>query len=258
MLRLRPFSFFLAAALAAGPLLAQTDKQVIGDPVITPNDVAADVSIIYLIRFQNTGSDTARNIVVRDTLDPKLNPETFVTLNTSNPYELLGEGGSVLRWYFKDINLPDSATGGANSVGYVLFSVQPSPFIAPGQTILNRACISFDDLSTVCTNETIVQVDDDADVDDPTLGKDLSWRVVPNPNHGQFEMQQVEKPVADDAVTEKYWITDMGGRTVWNGTAENTLAASNQIYLEKPVPGLYLLWVKSENRVHIERFTIVR
>lgn len=259
MLRLRLLLLLsLAATLVARPLSAQNDKQVIGDPVITPDDIAADAAILYLIRFQNVGQDTALNVVVRDTLDPRLDPSSFYTISASHPFQLLGDGGSFIRWYFADINLPDSALGGPNSIGYVLFSVQPQPFVTPGQTILNRACISFDDVSTICTNETIVRIEDESAVSTPTEGEN-GWHVVPNPNYGQFEVQQQDfSQTTTPKPATQWWVTDMNGRTVWSGSADDAVAANNQIMLEKPVPGLYLLWLKSEKRLEVERFTVVR
>ena len=258
MLRLRSLPLLLAVTVATSPLHAQNDKQVIGDPVITPADISADAPILYLIRFQNVGHDTVHNIVVRDTLDPRINPNTFFTIDASDNYQLLGEGGSVIRWYFEGIDLPDSATGGPNSIGFILFSVQPQAFVAPGQTILNRACISFDDVSTICTNETIVWVDDNSAVNTaPT--DDSDWHVVPNPNYGQFEVRsdQVQQ-VASTANNTRWWITDMNGRTVWDGAAADPRAASNQILLEKPMPGHYLLWIQSGGALEVERFAVIR
>lgn len=259
MLRLRLLPLFFTVTVAGGALHAQNDKQVIGDPVITPDDIAADASILYLIRFQNVGQDTAHNIVVRDTLDPRLNPNSFFTIDASDNYQLLGEGGSVIRWYFEGINLPDSASGGANSIGFILFSVQPQPFVAPGQTILNHACISFDDISTICTNETIVWVDDDAAIEAP-VADESDWNVVPNPNHGQFEVrQQNVQPVSHTLSNDtRWWITDMNGRTVWDGAAQDPAAVSSQIMLEKPMPGHYLLWMQTGRNLEVERFAVIR
>ena len=258
MLRLRLLPLLLAVTVAADALHAQNDKQVIGDPVITPDDIAAGASILYLIRFQNVGQDTAHNVVVRDTLDPRLNPNSFFTIDASHDYQLLGEGGSVIRWYFEGIDLPDSASGGPNSIGFVLFSIQPQMFVAPGQTILNRACISFDDISMICTNETIVWVDGNSAVVAPTADES-EWQVVPNPNHGQFEVRQENvQPIALSSSDTRWWITDMNGRTVWDGSAENAAAASSQIRLEKPMPGHYLLWIQSGRNLEVERFAVIR
>jgi uncharacterized repeat protein (TIGR01451 family) len=248
----------LATIAVANGLFAQNDKQVIGDPVITPDDVAADISILYLIRFQNVGQDTVQNIVVSDTLDPRLNPNTFYVVDASHDYELLGEGGSFVRWYFEDINLPDSASGGPNSLGFILFSVQPQPFIIPGQTILNHACISFDDSSVICTNEAIVWVDENSAVEAPMANED-GWHIIPNPNYGQFEVRQDNPPQPTHPVNAaRWWVTDMNGRKVWDGTAENVAAASSQILLEKPVPGQYLLWMQTGKNLQVERFAVIR
>lgn len=262
MLRLRLLLLFLLAlVLALDPVRAQNDKQVIGDPVISPQDIAADVPIIYLVRFQNVGLDTAHDIVVRDTLDPRLNAGTFLTIDASHPFQLLGEGGSVIRWYFDDIDLPDSASGGPNSIGYILFSVQPQAFVAPGQIISNRACISFDDISTICTNETLVWVDDDAAAVEAPPVDENGWHVVPNPNYGQFEVRQqnaAQTYTSYGVNNTRWWITDMNGRTVWDGSASNAAAVSNQILLEKPMPGHYLLWMQSGKNLEIERFAVIR
>lgn len=254
---LRFLPIFVAAIAVSAPLFAQNDKQVLGDAVLTPSEIANGATVLYLIRFQNVGHDTVQQIVVGDTLDPRLDPGTFTMLSASHDYQLLGEGGSLIRWYFEDIELPDSASGGPNSVGYILFSVQPQPFAAPGQTIVNRACTKFDDSYTICTNEAIVRVDDNSDIGEIPGEGDVGY-VVPNPNYGQFEVRLPEAQTVSATDAAQWWITDMGGRTVWDGTAENAAIADNQILLEKPAPGLYLLWIKSKKQIQVERFTVIR
>ncbi|MCB0542750.1 MAG: T9SS type A sorting domain-containing protein [Saprospiraceae bacterium] len=257
MLRLR-FLLLLSVVTGMPALLrAQNDKQVLGEPVITPAELLEGTSILYLIRFQNTGQDTAQDIVIRDTLDPKLDPETFVTLSTSHDFQLLGEGGSFIRWYFQDILLPDSASGAGNSIGYVLFSVSPRPFLAPGQTILNHACISFDQSAVICTNDAVVLIDDEADTEEPDMASgDL--QIVPNPNYGQFEVRTLdEQESASGNRDARWWITDMNGKTVWNGITDDLAAVNNRVMLERPSPGLYLLWVRTKESIQVERFSVI-
>lgn len=45
--------------------------------------VAGNESLVYTIRFQNTGTDTAFNIVVKDTLDDRLNGATVEIIKTA-------------------------------------------------------------------------------------------------------------------------------------------------------------------------------
>jgi len=46
----------------------------------------------YMIRFQNTGTDTAFNIVIRDTISPYLNIQTLRPSTASHPYQYDVEG----------------------------------------------------------------------------------------------------------------------------------------------------------------------
>lgn len=256
MLRLRFFSLLLTIVGPATLLSGQNDKQVIGNPVLTPEEISNGASVLYLIRFQNVGNDTVDQVIVWDTLDPRLDPATFVVISSSHDYQLLGEGGGFIRWYFEDIKLPDSTSGGSNSIGYVLFSITPRPFLAPGQTILNHACISFDQSSIICTNNTVVLVDDEADTDDYE-GIKSTFQIVPNPNYGQFEVRTPDQHPGYTSRSTHWWVTDMTGKTVWNGTADDVSNVSREVMLEKPSPGLYLLWVKSKENIEVERFTVI-
>jgi len=64
--------------------------------------------LTYKIRFQNTGTDTAFNIVVLDTLSDLLDVSTFVPLVSSHPYALEIVDSNVLKYSFENIMLPDS------------------------------------------------------------------------------------------------------------------------------------------------------
>ena len=256
MFRLRVFLLALVICNGNHLLKGQNDKQVLGDPVLTPSQIMAGTSVLYLIRFQNVGNDTVQQVVISDTLDPRFNPATFTVISASHDYQLLGEGGSFIRWYFDDIQLPDSASGGSNSIGYILFSIDPRPFLAPGQTILNHACISFDQSSVICTNNAVVMIDDDADTDDHE-GKISPFQIVPNPNYGQFEVRTTEDHPAYAADATRWWVTDMSGKTVWDGLADSASKVNGQVMLEKPCPGLYLLWMKTKEHIQVERFTVI-
>ncbi|MBK7936785.1 MAG: hypothetical protein IPJ82_06690 [Lewinellaceae bacterium] len=256
MLRLRCLLLLLAIARFNTFVVGQNDKQVLGDPVLTPAEIAAGTSILYLIRFQNVGNDTAHQVVVSDTLDPRLDPETFDVISASHDYQLLGDGGSFIRWYFEDIQLPDSLSGGSNSIGYILFSINPRPFLAPGQTILNHACISFDQNPVICTNNTVVLIDDNAGTENYEEKKN-TFQIVPNPNYGQFEVRADAGQSTTTSTPTNWWITDMNGKTVWNGTADAVTDVGKQVMLEKPSPGFYLLWMKSKNLIQVERFTVI-
>jgi uncharacterized repeat protein (TIGR01451 family) len=110
--------------------------------------------IDYTIRFQNTGTDTAFTVVVRDTLSPFLDIATFKNGASSHRYELDIVEGRILKFTFPKINLVDSSKNNLLSQGYLKFTIRvksSSPF---GSRIENRAAIFFDFNAPVITNKT--------------------------------------------------------------------------------------------------------
>lgn len=251
-------AYFFALTLAF-PISAQNDKQVIGDAVLTPDEIASGATITYFIRFQNIGSDTSEQVVVRDTLDARLDPASFTMMAASHDYDLLRDGdGEVVRWYFNHIALPDSATDKPGSLGFILFTVQPKPFLAPGQVIPNHATITLENSPAIKTNDAFVWIDDGATAEEPISIRDL--RVVPNPNYGEFEVRhvdanQISTPPAADA---EWWITDIHGKNVSDGSVADASSAGHAVMLEKPSPGLYLLWIKESGRLQVAQFAVIR
>lgn len=114
--------------------------------------VSRDSTIHYLIRFQNTGTDTAFNVVVLDELSPWLDPLTLRPGASSHPYtwEIGGEG--VLKFTFSNIQLPDSFANKPASHGFVRFSIKPKPFTPVWTQISNQAGIYFDFNAPIITN----------------------------------------------------------------------------------------------------------
>ncbi|MCC6411695.1 MAG: hypothetical protein IT270_08550 [Saprospiraceae bacterium] len=259
MKHLRHTLLLLLTMIVSGAILAQNDKQVLGDAVLTPMEIAEGATATYLIRFQNTGNDTATSLIIRDTLDPRLDFNTFEMVTSSHAYQIVrDESSNIIRWFFDDIYLPNSNSNAEQSIGFVMFTVRPKPFLAPGQVILNRACITFDQSQPICTNDAALWIDDDSNVDDPRLLYH-QYQVVPNPNYGHFEVRaqlQTQQPFENDDTM--CWITDLQGKTVWEGRADNTAAVSNLVSLEKPTPGVYLLWIKTASLLQVEQFAVIR
>ncbi len=259
--RLQPFVCFIWAFLCL-PIfpVAQNDMQVLGSQSLTPGEVADSMEIKYLIRFQNVGADTVRHIAVRDTLDPRLDPATFVMVGSSRPCSLLYNGGPVVRWYFKDINLPSKSQDQAHSIGWVMFTIQPKVFLTPGQVIKNRACTVFDDTYSICTNEALLWIDEKSDATELADAEKQGYQIYPNPNDGYFEVlpKASNHPRAAPVQAADCWITDVQGRRVWQGKADNGDVAANQVILNRPMPGLYRLYVQTGTRLHVSQFMVLR
>jgi hypothetical protein len=92
-----------------------------------------------------------------------LNMETFHLMSTSHPSELQIEniaGKQVLKWHFKNINLPDSTANEPQSHGYIKFKIKHKTGIAEGTVIQNFADIYFDFNEPVRTNTTLSNITD--------------------------------------------------------------------------------------------------
>ncbi|MBL7983346.1 MAG: T9SS type A sorting domain-containing protein [Flavobacteriales bacterium] len=103
-----------------------------------------DNSITYTIRFQNTGTDTAFTVVIRDELEADLDPGSVDILGASHPFEPAFENGRTLVFTFNDILLPDSGTNEAASHGFIRFRIRPRTDLLLGDVIENSAAIYFD------------------------------------------------------------------------------------------------------------------
>jgi hypothetical protein len=114
--------------------------------------IAPDTPLEYLIRFQNTGTDTAFTVVIRDTLSQWLDPATLRLQGASHPHQLQVSGDGQMVVTFPDILLPDSTTNEPASHGFVQFSIDQRPGNPLGELIENRAGIYFDYNVPVITN----------------------------------------------------------------------------------------------------------
>ncbi|MEO6038894.1 MAG: T9SS type A sorting domain-containing protein, partial [Saprospiraceae bacterium] len=142
--------------------------------------LAANRPLQYTIDFQNTGSDTAFRVLIRDVLDNSLEIETFRPGFASHPYtwEIRGNTLEVL---FLPIMLPDSNMNEPASHGFFSFEIEQKPNLSDGVTLENTAGIIFDFNPPIVTNtvrHTIGQLT--VQVDEPQAYVTL-WEVLGNP-----------------------------------------------------------------------------
>jgi Regulator of chromosome condensation (RCC1) repeat/Secretion system C-terminal sorting domain len=148
------------------------------------NVIVEDAMLDFTIYFQNTGSDTAFQVLITDTISQLLDISTLQSGAASHPYyiSLSGQGIPVLSFTFNDINLPDSATNEPNSHGYVKYKIGLLPGVSQGSIIYNTANIYFDFNLPVITNTTFLTLGEylvsEAEIDDEAEG---TLEVFPNP-----------------------------------------------------------------------------
>ncbi|MCJ8164689.1 T9SS type A sorting domain-containing protein [Pontibacter sp. E15-1] len=133
------------------------DKQVSPQGITSRRYIKAEDDLKYLIRFQNTGTDVAYNVVVEDTISEHLDISSLRIGSASHPftYTVSGKGRPVVTFTFKNINLPDDKADEPGSHGYIKFSIAQNPSNPDGTVIRNTAYNYFDYNSPIATNEVV-------------------------------------------------------------------------------------------------------
>jgi uncharacterized repeat protein (TIGR01451 family) len=131
------------------------DKQGFPSGVTASHFIMPNQDIEYLIRFQNTGNDTAFTVVIRDTLALDFDIFSVVSGVSSHDYTFTMYGPRVLEWTFNNILLPDSTTNQEASNGFVTFRVKQNLDLANGTQLTNSADIYFDFNDPIITNQTL-------------------------------------------------------------------------------------------------------
>lgn len=124
--------------------------------------ITANTVLDYQIRFQNTGTDTAFTVVVRDTLSDFLDITTLQAGSSSHPYSYFvhGDNVQVVDFVFQNIQLPDSNVNEPASHGFIQFSIHQKNANPLGTIIENTAGIYFDFNEAVITNTTMHQIEE--------------------------------------------------------------------------------------------------
>lgn len=108
----------------------------------------------YVIRFQNTGTAAAENVVLEDYLESDLDARSVEVISASHPYRATLTDGNQFEVFFNGINLPASSQNEPASHGYVAFKVKTRSGVTVGTVIKNKAKIHFDFNFPIVTNET--------------------------------------------------------------------------------------------------------
>lgn len=189
----------------------------------------------YVIRFQNTGTDTAFTVVIRDTLETDLNIFTVTPGVSSHNYEFRMYGPRVLEWTFNNILLPDSTTNSEASNGFVTFHVEQVNDLAPGTEITNDADIYFDFNDPITTNTTMHRIFEGfvsvLSVEE-LINEGKTLLVYPNPTSNKITIKGKE------ILSQNFNVYDQMGREVLNGKLNGISTEVNLSMLHK---GIYIL-----------------
>lgn len=222
------------------------DKQVFSEGLSVDGVATTEDTLLhYKVRFQNTGTDTAFNIVIRDTLDADLDVTSFRLLASSHHVEVEFHEERIVHFVYNNILLPDSNVNEPLSHGFVEYSLRVDhPELL--EEITNMAAIYFDFnppifTNTVSTQRQIIESVVEVEVEVPV-------NVFPNPTSGNLYVNLGGMQV------NKVELYDMMGRM----QLEQRYQAIPQAELDvNGLPnGIYLLRIQSGTQWFTDRVMV--
>jgi len=234
------------------------NKEVVGpydpnDKAATPEGVGVEhiieqnIDLEYYIRFQNIGTDTAFNVVIRDTLSEHLDITTLQQGAGSHPYRLDIVGNNILKFTFPNIQLVDSITNEPGSHGFVSFKISQLDSLPLGTMIYNSAAIYFDYEVPVITNQTYHEVgeffiDIEMSTEQTTTQAIHDVKVFPNPfnEYADIVLMHPSKEVKSLSVC------DAMGRVVLTAPLENN---SYRIHKNQLPAGVYFFTISDQQQL---------
>lgn len=168
------------------------DVRAFANDSLIEGEILAGTDIEYQIRFQNTGTDTAFNISIIDSLSKFLDLGTLRMGTSSHPYTWEIKNGNLLKIDFAGINLPDSTINEPGSHGFAQFRISQNPHLPNGTKIFNQAAIFFDFNEPVITNLHLLTIKNPVAVTEAQSAKP-GIQVTPNPvTGGQVRVQSTK------------------------------------------------------------------
>ncbi|MEM8906428.1 MAG: T9SS type A sorting domain-containing protein [Bacteroidota bacterium] len=232
------------------------DKQGFPEGYDEPHYILPNTRINYRVRFQNTGTDTAFHVIIRDTLSPYLDLETLRISAASHDfrYDINNEG--ILKFNFNNIELPDSNVNEAASHGFVHFTINPREAIELGTIITNRASIYFDANLPILTNTTWHTVQEDfiatllLSTEQPTATP-APLKIYPNPSTN-YAILEVERT---NFQTGLFTLYQTNGQKVLQ---VDFASPRFRLPLHNLAPGLYFYEVIVDQQSHYQGKLVIK
>ena len=112
----------------------------------------------YLIRFQNSGTAAAQNVVIKDVIDTTKFDMASLQLTSSSHPQVTKIMDNKVEFQFENINLPAEIDDAPGSNGYVAFKIKTKSNLVIGDAVSNKADIFFDYNFPIETNTATTTV----------------------------------------------------------------------------------------------------
>jgi uncharacterized repeat protein (TIGR01451 family) len=193
----------------------------------------------YMIRFENTGTANAQNIVVKDVIDTsKFDITTLRPLSGSHSFTTRVTNPNVVEFIFENIQLPFND---ATNDGYVSFKIKTKSTLNLGDSFSNKANIYFDYNAPIITNDYTTTVQNTLGTTEINNDKSL-FSIYPNPVKDVLFIKSKEKVV-------KVEIFDLSGRIL-----NSASATDNSINVSELAKGNYIIKLFTKDKSVTQKF----
>lgn len=224
------------------PILSSWDpnaKEVSPQGVGLSHDVSPNTEFTYSIRFQNTGNAPAQDIIIIDTLDTDLDFSSIKVLGSTHPVQWSILTGNIIRFEYRNIQLPDSNTNEPASHGMISYRIRCNQGLPNGTQILNTAAIYFDSNPAVITNTTLNTINTILGISAAAI---TEIKISPNPVT-DFIKIDFGKMFSGDVE-----ITDVSGRTILREPVSAVVKKLNLGFLKS---GCYILRFQGNENISV-------
>ncbi len=186
----------------------------------------------YIIRFENTGTANAINVVVKDVIDTtKFDIGSLMPLNASHNFTTRIVNANEVEFIFENIQLPFDD---ANNDGYVVFKIKTLDTLVSGDSFSNGADIYFDFNFPILTNIETTNVQDNLSID--TFELNTVIQLHPNPTEASFSFKTL-----NDINIQSISLIDVSGKHLLEFFKQESydIGALN--------PGIYFVCIKTDH-----------
>ena len=184
----------------------------------------------YIIRFENTGTASAVNVLVTDYIDDTMfDITTLVPIASSHRMETRIKENNLVEFIFENINLPfDDATND----GYLVFKVKTLATLVENDIFDNKAGIYFDFNAPIITNTASTLISNPLSTTEENLAE-ATITLYPNPAKETIQITANE-PI------EKLELHTIEGRLIKTKNIAST-SFSNTLDISFLPAGIYLM-----------------
>lgn len=225
------------------------DKTCLEGDIVTP-DLVGDY-VHYLIRFENTGTFAAENVVVTDYIDlSKFDISTLQLTSTSHSCRTTISQGNKVQFIFDNIQLPYTEP---DKHGYVAFKIKTLSTLAIGDSLKNKADIYFDYNLPIATNTATSRIDNVSTGIKDKFTESGKMSVFPNPTNGKCVVNFSSSNSGDMHLK----VMNVAGSILYEQIIAHN--KNSQIQLDLTVPnGIYFISIGNASEQYMQKVVVAK